>query len=250
MDWAPWEAPPPTTSQSEGSAWLDSTGSPPPHDRGSSHGGTRAIRQAYFEHPDYVPLVRRSFDLWKTLEAETGRDLLRKSEMVLIGREDSPVVAGSLSSARSHHLPHRSMTPAELGSEYPSLIIRDGDVGVYEENAGVLFPEDCVQAHLDRARDLGAELRFGESVTDLDPALAPQFVLTAGPWMGAFLPTLPLRIERQVTFWFDPASDPGRIPLFLWDYEGRPFYVIPDLRGEGFKVAFHHRGDSSRSRGG
>ena len=217
----------------------------PPHDRGSSHGGSRAIRHAYFEHPDYVPLVRRSVDLWQTLEAETGRELLRKTEMVLIGREDSPIVAGSLASARSHRLPHRSMTTAELRSEYPSLLTRDGDVGVHEENAGVLFPEDCVRAHLDRARELGAELRFGVTVPDLETSPAPKIVLTAGPWMGAFLPGLPLRVERQVTFWFDPASDPGRIPLFLWDYEGRPFYVIPDLRGDGFKVAFHHRGETT-----
>ena len=45
----------------------------PPHDRGSSHGQTRVIRQAYFEHPDYVPLLKESYRLWHELETVAGR---------------------------------------------------------------------------------------------------------------------------------------------------------------------------------
>ena len=39
----------------------------PVHARGSSHGDTRVIRQAYFEHPDYVPLLKRAYSLWEQL---------------------------------------------------------------------------------------------------------------------------------------------------------------------------------------
>src|SRR4051812_50110533 len=42
------------------------------HDRGSSHGGSRIIRQAYFEDPAYVPLLKRAYELWERLERDTG----------------------------------------------------------------------------------------------------------------------------------------------------------------------------------
>ena len=45
----------------------------PPHDQGSSHGGSRIIRQAYFEGPDYIPLVLHAYDLWHQLERDTAR---------------------------------------------------------------------------------------------------------------------------------------------------------------------------------
>ena len=45
----------------------------PGHDSGSSHGETRIIRLGYFEHPSYVPLVRRSYELWRELEATAAR---------------------------------------------------------------------------------------------------------------------------------------------------------------------------------
>lgn len=214
----------------------------PPHDKGSSHGKSRAIRKAYFEHPSYVPLVLRAYELWRELEAETGARLLNPTEMLLVGKEDSTVVRGSIESARTHGLKHTVLSTAQVRSAYPALNVRPGEIAVREDEAGVLFPEDAVAAHLDRARQLGAELRFGEVADPLAAPLAPKTVLATGPWMKALLPELPLAVERQLMFWFDPVSDPGRIPLFLWDFDGRAFYVIPDLRGDGFKVSFHHRG--------
>src|SRR5262245_57956990 len=72
----------------------------PAHDRGSSHGGSRAIRQAYFEDPAYVPLVLRAYDLWRELERATGTDLLLITGALMIGAPESEPVSGSLRSAR------------------------------------------------------------------------------------------------------------------------------------------------------
>src|SRR5690349_24608610 len=79
----------------------------PPHSNGSSHGRTRIIREAYFEHPAYVPIVRRAFDLWRELERASGRRLYTKTRGLNIGPEDGALVRGALTSAKQFHVPHR-----------------------------------------------------------------------------------------------------------------------------------------------
>src|SRR5580692_9833282 len=56
------------------------------HERGSSHGHTRIIRKAYYEHPDYVPLVLRAYDRWRDLERRRGRTLLTECGCLSVGR--------------------------------------------------------------------------------------------------------------------------------------------------------------------
>src|SRR5258708_39054853 len=67
----------------------------PPHDRGSSHGRTRIIREAYFEHPAYVPLVQRAYERWADLETESGTSLLTITGGLLIGPPAGIVVGGA-----------------------------------------------------------------------------------------------------------------------------------------------------------
>jgi len=210
------------------------------HDRGSSHGRTRVIRQAYFEHPDYVPLILRAYERWRALEMETGRELLRRTGALMIGPPESVIVSGSLSSARSHGLPHRWLTANEVQSEFPMLTPEPGEVALYEPAAGVLFAEEAVLAFQERARELGADLRFGEFVAPHERP-ARKTVVTTGPWMTDWMSDLPLTVERQVTYWLEPIE----LPLFIWDRGGRPFYGVPNVRGEGVKVAFHHGGETS-----
>src|SRR4051794_19384562 len=57
----------------------------PGHTRGSSHGESRIIRLAYYEHPDYVALLRRAYALWETLQEDSGEELLRITGGVFIG---------------------------------------------------------------------------------------------------------------------------------------------------------------------
>jgi len=215
---------------------------PPAHDRGSSHGRTRVIRQAYFEHPDYVPLVLRAYELWRTLEAETKRTLLVKTGGLMIGPAEGPVLRGSLESARRHSLPHRLLSRTELTRTWPFMRFGPQDEALWEDEAGVLFAEESVQAFQDRARELGAELRFGVKA---ELPSSGKTVITAGAWLPEFAPQLPLQIERQVMLWFDMPQGHERTPLFIWDRGTPAFYSIPDVRGDGVKVAFHHGGEST-----
>src|SRR6266516_7762766 len=134
----------------------------PPHSLGSSHGQTRIIREAYFEHPLYVPLVQRAYELWAELEKGAGRSLLRETGGLMIGKPDSAVVVGATRSAHEHSLQHEVLSAAEVRSRFPALQPTDEMLAVWEPRAGILFPEICIEAHLTMARKHGAELRTEE----------------------------------------------------------------------------------------
>ena len=169
----------------------------PPHTFGSSHGETRIIREAYFEHPVYVPMVQRAYELWRGLEKESGVTLLRETGGVMIGRADTDLVKGARHSAELHKLPHEMLTASEVSKRFPALHPESDMVAVWEPRAGVLFPEACISAHLARARHYGAELRYEESVmrwefdghdvrvlTAQGEYRAQQLVVTAGGWIS------------------------------------------------------------------
>ena len=233
----------------------------PPHAFGSSHGETRIIREAYFEHPVYVPMVQRAYELWRDLEKESGVTLLRETGGVMIGKPDSQLVKGARHSAELHGLRHEMLTAGEVRKRFPALHPESDMVAVWEPRAGVLFPEECISALLGQARRYGAELHYEEPVLQWDSEgdsvrvvtahgeyRARQLIVTAGAWICTFFPELPLRIERQVLFWFDHANasemfTPERCPVHLWQFDGRRFfYGFPNL-GNGVKVAFHHGGE-------
>src|SRR3954465_6189823 len=133
----------------------------PAHDRGSSHGGSRIIRQSYFEDPAYVPLLLRAYELWAQLEADSGADLMTLTGGLYFGRPDSPTVAGSLRSARQWDLPHDVLDAAEIRRRFPTLNPDDDEVGLYEAAAGFVRPEGMVSAQLALARRRGAGPRVG-----------------------------------------------------------------------------------------
>jgi sarcosine oxidase len=234
----------------------------PPHALGSSHGQTRIIREAYFEHPVYVPLVQRAYELWSELERQTGRSLFRETGGMMIGKPDGAVVAGAKRSAKEHSLQHEIFSAAEVRTRFPALQPTDEMIAVWEPRAGMLFPEACIEAHLTMARKHGADLRADEPVlnwagdgdgvrvvTSKAAYHAGQLVLTAGSWTQSLLRdlNLPLAIERQVQFWFEPKHRvwfrPDNCPIHIWEHEpGRFFYGFPDLGG-GVKVARHHEGE-------
>jgi sarcosine oxidase len=235
----------------------------PPHSFGSSHGQTRIIREAYFEHPLYVPLVQRAYELWAELEQASGRNLLRITGGLMIGRPDGVLVSGARRSAEQHGLPHGVLTAAEVRTRFPMLRPADDMVAVWEPRAGMLFPEACVAAHLALAQTHGAALRFDEPLmnwrSDDDGVFvvtakfqyrARQLLLTAGSWSRSLVPelNLPFTVERQVVYWFAPRAGPGnfapsRCPVHLWETTPREFfYGFPDC-GEGVKVAIHHGGE-------
>lgn len=235
----------------------------PAHALGSSHGGSRIIRQAYFEDPAYVPLVLRAYELWAALEHGTGRHLFLRTGGLMAGSKGSDVVEGALRSAREHGLKYERLTATEIRRRFPVTRPRDDEEGVYEPDAGVLFPEECVLAHLQAAVASGAAAHFGTPVTGWEATgtgvrvitptgtvEAEQLVITAGPWLGTVARELglPLQVERQVMLWWEPSAShedfaPGRFPIWILGRQGeQPLYGFPTLPGQGLKAAFHHGG--------
>lgn len=235
----------------------------PPHPFGSSHGRTRIIREAYFEDPAYVPLVQRAYQLWADLEAQSNRKILLQTGGLMIGAPEGVLVSGARNSARKHHLRHEVLSAGELRRKFPVLEPAPEMVGVWEPRAGVLFPEVAIQTHLELAAQRGATLQFHEPMVKWEPDgncvrvqtragtyTADRLLLAAGSWLAQLVPglNLPLTVERQVLYWFEPRSQasafqPTRCPIHIWEYEAhRFFYGFPDL-GDGIKAALHHQGE-------
>jgi sarcosine oxidase len=232
------------------------------HREGSSHGHSRIIREAYFEAPEYVPLVRRSYALWRELEPESGRQLLSIVGGLNIGRPDGELVSGALASVRKCDIPHEYLTPDELSARFPGFRLADDMVGLYEASAGILQPEECVAAHLDRAAEHGAELRHGEPVrrwrakgagvqveTDGGAYGGARLVIAAGPWASEVLGALqiPLEVVRKVNVHFEPTRPqlfaPDQCPVYIWDVPEGQYFGFPNLPGQGVKVGRHDGGE-------
>lgn len=237
----------------------------PPHTFGSSHGQTRIIREAYFEHPLYVPIVQRAYENWAELEREVGQKLLQQTGGLMIGLPEGILVTGAQRSAQLHQLPHELLNAQALRRRFPAFNPADEMVAVWEPRAGILFPERCIAAHLQKARQHGAILHFDEPAINWDgdgegvrvstakeEYHAQRLLITAGAWIGQFSAELklPLNVERQVLLWFKPTHPPEyftpqRCPIFIWEHEAKRFiYGFPDL-GEGVKVGIHHEGESA-----
>lgn len=237
----------------------------PPHALGSSHGESRIIREAYFEHPQYVPIVQRAFECWEDLERATGRTLMRRTGGVMIGAEGGTLVTGALRSAEAWKLPFEMLDAAEIARRWPAFRPREGTVGVWEPRSGTLDPEACVAAQLERARRNGADLRDDEPVlswradgegvevtTARGRYQAARLLLAAGAWNARLLQdlVLPLSVARQTLFWFEPAShaerfDAARFPIWIWEHApGRFFYGFP-ASAKGVKLAIHHEGEAT-----
>ncbi len=233
----------------------------PPHDRGSSHGSTRIIRQAYFEHPDYVPLVLDSYRLWHQLEQRVGRQLLFQTGLVEIGPANGVVVPGVLRAAALHHLNVEQLWPADVARRWPGIHAGDQHVGVYERQAGYLLVEDCVRAHLDAAVAAGARLIVDTevrvwTVTDREVHVrmaggeiaANRLIVTAGAWAAKLLAELSLRltVRRKSLFWFETNTShyaaAGGFPAFLYELPTGIFYGFPQLDARGVKIGEHSGG--------
>ncbi|MDV3293678.1 MAG: N-methyl-L-tryptophan oxidase, partial [Nitrososphaerales archaeon] len=230
------------------------------HEFGSSHGKTRIIRLAYYEDPRYVPLLKRAFASWDELAKKSGARVIKRTGGLMIGRRDGPLVAGVLRSAREHTLPHKFLACRDVEAIFGELRLDEDYSAVYEENAGILFPEQCISSYVALARDSGVTFGFLEQLlgwrrtaesieieTTKGRYTAEKLVLAAGPWTAQLLPGLiPLTCERQVPFWFESPGDGAfsaeKMPIFMMEEDtNHYFYAIPDV-GHGVKVARTHGG--------
>jgi len=234
-----------------------------PHTRGSSHGFSRMIRMAYYEHPDYVPLLRRAFERWYQLEADSGQKLFYEIGGLYMGREDGDIVGGSLRAAREHGLPHDLFDRDALRRRYPQFELPAEYVGIFEKRAGFLLPERAIAVFVIEALKHGAEIHGHEPVvewrtddrgarvrTERGTYHAEQLVFCGGAWSDRLIRDLgvPLQVTRQVLGWVWPKQPElfSLETLPAWAIE-RPaggiwygFPMMPD--SPGFKIAAHHPG--------
>ncbi len=222
------------------------------HDQGSSHGLTRIIRLAYFEHPDYVPLLRRAYELWRELESEAGEQLLYVTGSIEGGEG---ILEGVLRSCAEHDLRHEVLDAAEIAQRFPAYALPSGQEFVYQGDAGFVLPERTILAHVRGALARGAVVRARERVldwrehetgvrltTDRGTVEADRVVLTAGAWSQdvARLPAGMVRGVRQALAWFQPSRPevfaPERMPVFNLRLDGEHFYGFPAFGIPGFKL--------------
>jgi sarcosine oxidase len=233
----------------------------PLHEQGSSHGLSRIIRLAYHEHPSYVPLLRRAYELWHELESLAGEELLVTTGCLEGGPTDGPIFRGALEAAKLHGLEHEVLEGADLRRRHPAYAGFGDELRlVWQPDGGFLIPEATMAAHLDGARAARAELRFEEAVTGWEPTSddgvrvrtaratyeADRLVICAGPWARRLVPGLEeLAVpERQVLAWLTPLRPelftPDRFPVFVVEVPEGMYYGFPSHAGHGLKIGWYH----------
>ena len=228
------------------------------HSFGSSHGQTRIIRQAYFEHPDYVPLLRRAYELWDEVESESKQHLFHKVGLLEVGPPDGFLIPGVMQSVAEHGVPVEKFSTEEASKEFPFSIPESMQV-VFEPEAGYLLVEPCVRAHLDLAIAAGAEWRRETVVdwshtdtcvevqTETEKYAADRLVICAGAWSGQLLKKLgvPLKVVVKQQYWFEPGASEtaSAIPTFFFELPEGCFYGFPTINALGQKVARHTGGE-------
>ncbi len=237
----------------------------PPHPFGSTHGDTRITRLAIGEGREYVPLARRSHQLWRQIEDEAGTELLSQPGVVIMGDPSSTFLAETRAAARQYGIAHQDLANAELRARFPMFAVGEQTVGYQEPEAGFVRPERAVAAQLSLAMRDGAQLRLGERaqrwaatdrgvtvVTDCGRYAAGRLVISAGAWVSDLVPELQalVAVYRQLLFWFPIRRGYAELrdmPGFVFDVGGDQqgfvhldgFYGFPaiDGPGGGVKVA-------------
>ncbi|HET7216122.1 MAG TPA: N-methyl-L-tryptophan oxidase [Terriglobia bacterium] len=233
------------------------------HDQGSSHGLTRIIRLPYFEHPSYVPLLYRAYELWRQLENLTGERILFVTGGIDAGPEDGRVVQGSLAACREHSLRHEVLDAGQIRDRFPGICLAKGMVSVYSPDSGFVLSERAMGLYTRLALEHGAEVHAREPVmgwevrpdsvrvrTDASTYSANRLIVSAGAWAPKLMPSLSkiLQPERQVLIWTRPLRPElfhlGAFPIFnLQSPEGH-FYGFPVHDFPGFKIGrYHHRNE-------
>jgi sarcosine oxidase len=234
-----------------------------PHRMGSSHGVNRIIRLAYFEHPDYVPLLRRAYANWRETETLFGEQLLHITGSIDASAADGRIFQGALAACAEHGLAHEVLDAAALARRFPGYALPAHYRALFQPEGGFVASERAIVAHVMLAQAHGADIRARERVLGWEPAgdgvrvrtergtyEAGSLVLGAGAWMADFVPALAGKSvpERQMLGWFQPREPalfaPDRFPVFNLLGEEAQYYGFPVWGVPGFKFGrYHHLGE-------
>jgi len=241
------------------------------HDNGSHGGQSRIIRKAYFEHPDYIPLLQLAYDNWHKIEKESGRQIYSRTGLLYSGPFNDPLIEAVKSAALLYQIPLEKLSLTEAHKRFPAFCFPTGSEVLFEPDAGYLRPDAAIETFTQRAKQLGAHIETdckvqswkyeGNGVTvqtSKGSYHADRLVLTAGPWSAALIPDIRslLTVTRQVLAWFHPTTpelfDQNAFPCWLIAEPGRPgaYYGFPIINNHngpmhGIKIAYHHRGDAT-----
>jgi sarcosine oxidase len=231
------------------------------HDQGSHSGETRIIRHAYAESPEYVPLVRRADELWRLLEAETGRQVLIRCGGLELAAPGYDHAQRARESADVHGIAYEWLSPAEARRRWPAFRVPDDWDVLFSSESGYLLTEPALRGIADLARDLGATIleqtpalawgcdeRGVWAETASERFAADALIVTAGTWAADLLRTLDLPLEmRRKTLWWQAVDQPDRyapvrFPVFITDSDAGEIYGFPIHGTPGLKIANHAGG--------
>lgn len=231
------------------------------HDQGSSHGQTRAIRLAYFEHPDYVPLLREAYKGWAEFEKQTGKKLYHQTGLIQSGPRSGEIISGVLQATKQHDLQISELSHDDATSRFSGLNFPTDHTFLFEQDAGFLRVEECVQAFCEEGTKHGGEIKTQTRVVSYQKTAsgfevqtsegvfqAKKLVVTAGAWSSGILKDLglPLQVLRKSLFWYATAQESYKeangFPVFVFERPEGIFYGFPDFENSGLKVAEHTGG--------
>jgi sarcosine oxidase len=243
-----------------------------PNEQGSHAGQSRIIRKAYFEHPDYVPLLERAYYNWNQLESQTGTQVYFKTGLLYFGSAGHPMIKGVRKAASLYDIGINNLTKQQTEPGYSQFNVLPAFESIYEPDAGFIRPEKAVALYKDEALKNGADIRTKEKVlewtkengeikviTEKSIYNSKKLIITAGAWAGKMIPGLntSLKVTRQIIVWVKPTDEklfaPGRFPCWMVADDKREgvLYGFPCLPKEqfgdpeGMKFAWHFPGDET-----
>lgn len=241
-----------------------------PNELSSHTGQSRIIRKAYYEHPDYVPLLERAYQNWTELEAVSGTQVYYKTGLLYCGKPDHLVMQGVRLSAKTYGIELDEIPVFDAKIKYPLLAIPNEYEVLLEPEAGFITPDRAIKGYTDMALKHGAEIKSRvkveswrkvnavyEVITSTGTYSADKLIFTAGPWAAKLLPSLApsLNVTRQVLAWLHTKHNSlfelGQFPCWMIADDDKPgvFYGFPVLPADifegpiGFKLALHYPGD-------
>lgn len=236
----------------------------PGNARSSSGGETRVIRAIYGPDRTYVEMVKRSYELWESLDASVDEPLYVETGALWMHRGEDAYVRSSLPILKELGFPVDQIAVEEAVRRYPQIDFRGVRSVWMEKRAGALSARKACMVVRDEFQKAGGRYRTGLvepgpiaegrmsalKLADGSRVEADQFVFACGPWLGRLFPDVlgdAIRPSRQEVFYFGTPSGSeryaaGHLPIWI-DFGERIVYGIPDTHGRGFKIADDTRGE-------
>ncbi len=192
------------------------------HEFGSHAGQSRIIRKAYFEHRDYVPLLEKAYENWKTLEQEAGEQVYFKTGLLYAGNANNEIIKGVKQSAALYKIELKQLKADDGVNRFSQFEFPKNYEILFEPEAGFIPPERSIRLYACEAKKNGASIHSNEKViewrregsiiivkTDKDAYQCKKLVITAGAWAGKMIPgfTDKIKVTRQFVAWIKTKND-------------------------------------------